>query len=234
MPGKRWHRRGVIAFLLTVLITAAAMPGCSQVSRHEMLTFFFTGVPEPGTEDAKEKEAAAKEVVLKKKKRRKVYQPARFFVHGPFGSGQCESCHATTASKPFRTGAARINDTAVSRSSSIGPRLALPREELCLGCHSEKSPAEAKKNDHWQHAPVAKGRCTACHSPHKSKRQYMLLKANNVELCTQCHSVNDLQITVAHKQDPAADCIACHNPHTGKSPSLLKAEYDEWQGFSGL
>ncbi|MCK5382349.1 MAG: hypothetical protein KAJ65_01215, partial [Gammaproteobacteria bacterium] len=76
--------------------------------------------------------------------------------------------------------------------------------------------------------------CTSCHSPHKSKRQYMLLKADNVELCTQCHSNNDLQMTVEHKQDPAADCIACHNPHVGKSQFLLKAEYDEWQDFSGL
>ncbi|MCK5481112.1 MAG: hypothetical protein KAJ06_08195, partial [Gammaproteobacteria bacterium] len=69
-------------------------------------------------------------------------------------------------------------------------------------------------------------------SPHQSKRQYTLLKENNVELCTQCHALNDLQLTAEHKQDPAADCIACHNPHVGKSPSLLKAEYDEWQDFS--
>lgn len=234
MSDRRGHRRGVIPFLVTLLVAAATVSGCSQTTRHDVLTFFFTGVPEPGTEDASEKEADTREVAVRKRKQHRVIQPPGFFVHGPFGAGQCERCHATTASKPFRTSKAQVSDTAVSREVNIGPRMAFPQEELCVTCHSEKKPEVAKANGLLQHAPVTKGRCTSCHSPHKSKRQYMLLKADNVELCTQCHSNNDLQMTVEHKQDPAADCIACHNPHVGKSQFLLKAEYDEWQDFSGL
>jgi predicted CXXCH cytochrome family protein len=223
----------VIALVVTLLIAAVAVSGCSQATRHNVLTFFFTGVPEPGEEAADEARADAA-VAAREERRRKKKAPkqAPFFTHGPYGAGQCERCHATAASKPFRTGKARVSDAAVAQAPSIGPRLAFPWEELCVTCHSEKSPAAAKANGLWQHEPAAKGRCTLCHSPHQSKRQYALLKENNVELCTQCHSINDLQITVQHKQDPTADCISCHNPHVGKSPSLLKAEYDEWQGFS--
>jgi predicted CXXCH cytochrome family protein len=223
----------VIALVVTVLIAAVAVSGCSQATRHDVLTFFFTGVPEPGEEAAAEARADAA-VAAREERRRKKKAPkqVQFFKHGPYGAGQCERCHATAASKPFRTGKARVSDAAVAQAPSFGPRLAFPWEELCVTCHSEKSPAAAKANGLWQHGPVAKGRCTLCHSPHQSKRQYTLLKENNVELCTQCHSINDLQITVQHKQDPTADCISCHNPHVGRSPSLLKAEYDEWQGFS--
>lgn len=233
MTDRRWHSRGVIALLVTLLVTAVIVSGCSQTTRHEVLTFFFTGVPEPGEEAAREARADATTQVAKRKQRRelKYLKQAQFFVHGPFGAGQCERCHATAASKPFRTGKARVSETAVAQAPSIGPRLAFPWEELCVTCHSEKSPAAAKANGLWQHGPVAKGWCTLCHSPHKSKRQYTLLKANNVELCTQCHTLNDLQMTVEHKQDPAADCISCHNPHVGRSSFLLKAEYDEWQSL---
>jgi predicted CXXCH cytochrome family protein len=238
MPDKRLIGHGVIACLVT-LIVAAAASGCSQVTRHDVLTFFFTGVPEPGDEAAREKLVGetrpdVSAAVARKKKLRELrfQQQTRFFMHGPYGAGQCEHCHATTASKPFRTVKAVASDTAAASTPSIGPRLAFPLEELCITCHSEKSPAAAKTNGLWQHEPASKGRCTLCHSPHKSERQYMLHKANNVELCTQCHAPKDLQLTVEHNEDPAADCISCHNPHVGVSSSLLRAEYDEWQGFN--
>ncbi|GMQ89344.1 MAG: hypothetical protein BMS9Abin09_0818 [Gammaproteobacteria bacterium] len=234
MSDRRSCRRSVIALLVTLLITAAAVSGCSQTTRHDVLTFFFTGVPEPGEEAASEARADATTAVAKKRKKRKLLNQSPFFVHGPYGAGQCESCHSTTASKLFRTSMVRGSDASVSRAVDSGPQLAFDREDLCVTCHSEKNPEVTKANGLRQHGPATTGWCTSCHSPHKSKRQYMLLKANNVELCTQCHSFNDLQLTVEHKQDPAADCIACHNPHVGKSPFLLKAEYDEWQGFSGL
>ncbi|MDH3980703.1 MAG: cytochrome c3 family protein [Gammaproteobacteria bacterium] len=233
MSDRRWHRRGVIALLVTLLVAAVTVSGCSQATRYDVLTFFFTGVPEPGEEAASEARTAATTPTAREKRRSglKFLGKAQFFMHGPFGAGQCERCHATAASKPFRTGKAQVSEKVISQAPSIGPRLAFPWEELCVTCHSEKSPAAAKADGLWQHGPVAKGWCTLCHSPHKSKRQYMLLKENNVELCTQCHSTNDLQITAQHKQDPAADCISCHNPHVGKSTFLLKAEYDEWQGL---
>ena len=238
MSDRRLHKRGVIIFLVTLLVAAAAVSGCSQAARHDVLTFFFTGVPEPGEEAARAKQARADALtpaeIRKKRREAKFLKQVRFFKHGPYGAGQCERCHATAASKPFRTGKAEVSDNAVSQTVNVGLRLAFPQEELCVSCHSEKSREMAEANGLWQHEPDTKGWCTACHSPHKSKRQYMLLKANNVELCTQCHSINDLQLTAEHKQDPAADCITCHNPHVGKSPFMLKAEYDEWQGFSGL
>jgi predicted CXXCH cytochrome family protein len=237
---KRWHRHGVIALLVTLLLAVAAVSGCSQTTRHDVLTFFFTGVPEPGEEEkAWEKQAIEAQAVVAVRSARNLaaktfMNKVRVFVHGPYGAGQCERCHATAASKPFRTGKGKVDDAVVAQAKSFGPRLAFPREELCVTCHSEKSTAVARASGLWQHEPVAKGWCTTCHSPHKSERQYMLLKTNSVELCTQCHRVEDLQITMEHRKDPGAECISCHNPHVGKSSFLLKAEYDEWDRFGEL
>ena len=228
----------MIALLATLLVGVAAVSGCSQATRYDVLTFFFTGVPKPGEEAAMENQAAgaAPDATLAAKPRQRrelrfLTRAPPFFMHGPYGAGQCERCHATAASKPFRTAATQVKDAEVVQARSIGPRLAFPREELCLTCHSEKSSEVAKAGGLIQHEPVAKGRCVACHSPHKSARQYMLLKADNVELCSQCHEHKDLQTIVEHRQDPAADCITCHNPHVGRSSVMLKADYDEWQGF---
>ncbi len=220
-----------------LLIAGTVMIGCSEMVRYKTLTFFFTGVPSPEEKAAREKEAgeagkpAVSVKVARKRKQLAFLQKARFFVHGPFGSGQCERCHATTASKPFRTGKDKVADTAVKRSVNIGPRLAFPLEKLCVTCHSEKSNDVAASKGLWQHGPVAKGWCVTCHSPHKSARQYMLLKNDTIELCTSCHHKNDLLLTTAHREVPAADCLVCHNPHLGKTAFLLKSEYDEWQEF---
>jgi predicted CXXCH cytochrome family protein len=76
---------------------------------------------------------------------------------------------------------------------------------------------------------VANGWCVACHNPHRSARQYMLLGKDSVELCTACHTKADLLLTTAHQKDPKADCLSCHNPHMGKTAFLLRSTYVEWQ-----
>lgn len=224
---------------MALFVAVAFMSGCSNVTRHDVLTFFFTGVPEPGAEGADGAGVAGRQVATlapgaRQRPKLKLFREPRVYVHGPYGSGQCELCHATAASKPFRTLKGGVTESTVSRAKSIGPRLAYPLEELCVTCHSEKSAEAAGSMDLAQHKPVADGWCTACHSPHKALRQYMLLKNNNVELCIQCHKPDELQASIEHRKDPEADCISCHNPHVGKSPLLLKAEYDEWSIFDDL
>ncbi len=211
-----------------LLLLVAFLTACTPAGRYKVKTFFFTGVPDPNAENVERvaESAQAPLLVPRKRRRQAVTRPSPYFLHGPFGSGQCESCHATTQTSAFRT---RMKDTAASKSTqnvNIGSRMAYTPAELCVGCHSEKSPRVARANDLWLHPPVAKGWCTECHSPHKSQRQYMLLKSNN-ELCNQCHVSSDLQFTPEHQQDPEADCLSCHNPHMGHGTNLLKTEYDE-------
>lgn len=208
--------------------------GCSTEARHEVLTFFFTGVPAPGAEqsDVKETKKTGEAAPATKPRRREFFQEPQFFAHGPYGAGQCDKCHAVTTSKPFRTEAAgAITAAPAAERKSIGPRLAAPLKELCLTCHGDKAYAVAQAQALWMHGPVAEGWCVACHSPHRSERQYMLLGKNNVELCTGCHRKPDLLQTAAHQKEPEADCLACHNPHSGRSASLLKAQHDEWRGY---
>lgn len=206
--------------------------GCSTEARHQVLTFFFTGVPAPGEEQSARTEAEKRveAAPAKRRMRREFFQEPQFFAHGPYGAGQCDKCHAVTASKPFRSEAAgAIKAAPASDRKSVGPRLAAPLKELCLTCHGDMAHTVAQAQELWMHGPVADGWCVACHSPHRAARQYMLLGKNNAELCTGCHRKPDLLQTAEHQKKPEVDCLDCHNPHLGRSASLLKAEHDEWQ-----
>lgn len=222
----------VLACLLMAAVVLAS--GCAAETRHKVLTFFFTGVPAPGEEPAKGKEAEipAATTQARQRARREFFVEPPFFAHGPYGAGQCEKCHAVTASKPFRTEAAEASKAAAApERRSIGPRLAVPLRELCTTCHAEKAYLVAQAKGLWMHGPVATGWCVTCHSPHRAMRPYMLLGKNNVELCTGCHRKPDLLLTAAHQKEPEADCLSCHNPHEGKNSFLLKAQHNEWQVY---
>lgn len=209
--------------------------GCSTQARYEVLTFFFTGVPPPGEQQAAPQGAGkpAGAAPAARRARREFFREPVFFVHGPYGAGRCDKCHAVTASKPFRTAAGKAIEPAGigPARTNIGPRLAAPLKELCLSCHSEKAYAVAEAQGLWMHGPVANGWCVACHNPHRAARKYMLLGKSNVDLCTGCHRAPELLRTAAHRKEPEADCLTCHNPHQGKSTFLLRVEHDEWRAY---
>ena len=234
MTSMRGPARHVWALTCVLAAALGLANGCSTEARYQVLTVFFTGVPAPGEEEVKGKHAKkpAEVAAPSKRPRREFFQEPQFFVHGPYGAGQCDKCHALVASKPFRAEAPEaIKATPASERKSIGPRLAAPLKEICLTCHGDKAHTVAQAQGLWMHGPVADGWCVACHSPHRAARQYMLLGKNNVELCTGCHRKPDLLQSAAHHKEPEADCLACHNPHQGKNASLLKAEHDEWHGY---
>lgn len=195
------------------------LAGCS----HTVLRFFFTGVPEPGTEQT---ETAVATAPVEAPKRTRSVIKLEQFLHGPYGATACNLCHLDS-----RTTIASASK--VRSASRPGQQLAYPQETLCTDCHSEKAPAEVAANGLWQHGPAAIGWCTSCHNPHKTNRQYMLTQENNVDMCGQCHTEEALQHTSQHASNPEADCTGCHNPHAGRSRFLLKAEYDERESFGG-
>ncbi|MCK4951481.1 MAG: hypothetical protein KAS48_06660 [Gammaproteobacteria bacterium] len=228
--------RGIIVIGL-LLVAGVGASGCSPADRYKVLTFFFTGVPEPGSELEKDDETgkilAAK--VRARKKRNIFFQEPKFYIHGPYGASECEKCHSADSARQFRVGGGvKKESTTRSKSRKFGPRLAYPLEKLCITCHSEKSDSFAKSLHLSVHEPVATGKCTECHDPHKAARQYMLRGKDSIDLCTKaCHSIDELLKTAVHRKNKEEDCLDCHNAHVGKTAQLLRSEFDEWSQFDG-
>lgn len=229
---------GKIAKLLaaTLVLAAAglALNGCGQETRHEILTFFFTGVP-PLDAEAGPGEAGLSPAELARRRRAETaarYQEARLraqkWTHGPYGAAECQRCHAFGGSLGFRSGAQK---TTVAVTTSAPRRLLMPVEEICFTCHTTKSAEIADQLGLRLHGPVASGLCVGCHSPHQSQRRYMLRGETNQELCTNCHEIAGIrQRSPLHAAKRNDDCLACHNPHMGKSALNLRSDYDESTG----
>jgi predicted CXXCH cytochrome family protein len=77
------------------------------------------------------------------------------------------------------------------------------------------------RKDLTLHPPFQKGPCLACHAPHASEQEGMLVKAPGA-LCTSCHDISAQSIKVAHKGLLTAhtDCTSCHEPHASDSKTL--------------
>lgn len=224
---KNKRRNWVLAGLFLLSFLILFISGCDKYTRHEVLTFFFTGVPlleEDKKAEAGEKKTAEVQLAKNKKKRRKIIRKSKFFVHGPSAAGQCYQCHDTSGTFAFRkTGKKEVGD--IPRLGELSGRLVAPLEDICTECHIQKLARSANSKDFWLHGPVAGGNCTFCHSPHQSPFQYMLLKEKSIELCTQCHVKGYVLEIEEHKKDK--ECISCHNPHIGKSRFLLKKDFNE-------
>ncbi len=200
--------------------------GCDKHTKYKVLTFFFTGVPPP-EESKKDKAVENAQIVMAKTKnnKKKIKRQILVFSHGPYGAGQCYQCHDISASVSFKTFRKKKSRGIAGQGRGIPGRLVAPLKELCTECHLEKSAQAAHSKDLWLHGPAANGNCTACHNPHRSAFQYMLLKEKTTELCMQCHSGGYILKTEEHTND--RECISCHNPHLGKNRFLLKKDFNE-------
>ena len=209
--------KGTLVVLALLLLVAIGLLGCS----HQVMTFFFTGVPEPGQEQVADS-------TVKPVKRKQRVIKSNQFAHGPYAAGSCNLCHQSLSGSVFDQ---QVTAAASTNPRKVSPRLLISLGDLCVGCHSDQQPSAARSLGLWQHGPVANRLCTVCHSPHKSSRQYMLLADSNAAMCGRCHSSIDLRHTRQHTDNPAAECTRCHNPHAGQNRFLLKTEYDEWSRF---
>ena len=202
--------------MVTVLL--ALMSGCDRQSRHKVLTVFFTGVP-PLEEGKKAVEAKNRTPHSEEKDapRPTVYR------HPLTASRQCNRCHQSTGN--FSMFGRKQNQPLAFRKGEVSPGpLVLPRQELCIGCHKDKSAEEALARGLWLHPTSAKGDCYACHDPHQSLNPYMLLK-NPQQICVPCHQDPKIMALEAHKNP--GGCLTCHNPHIGKDRKLLTKDYKE-------
>ena len=211
--------------ILLVGVLIAAIAGCDRHTKHKVLTFFFTGVPP--LDDGKKAEAEKTEPPeVPTTEQKSILAPKRF-SHPLWAAGRCDQCHQTSAN--FSVPGVKKRMPAVFQKGMEPPGpLVVPRQELCVRCHTDKSPAKAQQEGLWLHNTQAKGECHKCHDPHQSDHQYLLLETPRL-ICIPCHKEAEMMPKVkdkeAHKKP--GECLSCHNPHLGKDRNLLTKDYKE-------
>ncbi|MFQ6006629.1 MAG: cytochrome c3 family protein [Woeseia sp.] len=230
MP-ERLARRLFVMLIIAVGL-AAVVVGCSTETRYRIKTIIFTGVPplheeqsQAGGEQPEQAQtASAEQLARQQQDREALISP--YWQHGPFAARECGLCHSLGQSKSF-LGNREDTSQAPSRASPVSEpsRLIMPPQQLCISCHARHGAAFARERGLKQHHPAASGACTQCHNPHQSLRRYMLLGADNRELCGGCHE--PAALSPAHGAASGQDCIACHNAHVGLKDRLLRADARE-------
>jgi len=181
-----------VIFVATALLLAAA---CSYEQGHQILTFFFDGVPplktegslvtapegpgglQPGTGEPGAGAEAGK-----------VY-----YNHPAYQQNRCGECH----------------------DAERGVLVKTAREGLCLTCHPEK-PGKKK----FSHGPMAVNGCLACHRYHRSQYPKVLV-TDAQTLCFQCHEMGELRTDAHHATMQTERCIVCHDAHGGDDRFFL-------------
>ncbi len=108
-----------------------------------------------------------------------------------------------------------------AHGSGVAGMIVNRQDKLCSECHSEL--AEQIRQGKDRHAPVLKGECTKCHSPHKAKLEKLLLAASP-DMCLTCHKDLKAKMDREKVHSPARrDCLRCHKPHVSAQPTLLSS-----------
>ncbi len=207
-PAGGTRSRALLAVLPILLVAGTLMAaGCSEVTRYRVLSFFFDDVPPPpgiAPELVREappspapwgKEAAPGQPGAAAAAAPAAPAPAPVVYHPPYRLRQCSACHASESS--FQPPADEV--------------------QVCGKCHADHVdwPADGRV-----HGPVALGRCTLCHQPHKGQYD-RLLTAPQPDLCWTCHDKDRLLAQTYHQQGDVSDCCGCHDPHSAGNGLLL-------------
>ena len=172
-------------------------------------------------------------------------------VHGPVGAGICISCHNPHGSfEPLeleRTGQELCYVCHQAKKNEFDKKVIHPPvEEGCVDCHDPhqssmrfqlrgtgKTVSSLCFNCHekeifskkHQHGPVATGDCVACHRPHASDNEKLLIAPTDEgKICFVCHENVKEQLAMKNTHDPAQeDCNNCHDPHSTDFNYQLKA-----------
>ncbi len=199
-----------------LLIGSVVLIGCSEQTRHKVLSFFFDGVPAPGTDPGEEPitgewgellspDSPEYQRIKAERQARQVAQAgapgaataAALASHVPYRDRNCAGCH---------------------RPELVG----LPIEAdatLCSTCHADHThfPPGA-----WVHGPTALGKCGLCHEPHESAYAHLLTEPMP-KLCLDCHVDPKLLEQPYHRAAAAGQalCTRCHDPHMAANRLLL-------------
>ncbi len=208
-----------ILLIIKIILLVILMAGCDKYQNHKVLTFFFTGVPPVESENLTVDGELPSFAIEKETKKALPEKERKAAIHGPYDAGQCYQCHIIASKSSM------VMQGGVPSFESLPRKLRLPKNEICLECHTTKSFMSAFTRDLWIHGPVSTGMCTVCHHYHKSANSFMLLKATSIELCSMCHVKEAMSNIDEHSRN--LECTVCHNPHVGKDRYLLKEEFFE-------
>lgn len=189
------------SLFLLALFLVIFVAGCDSVSRHQVLTTLFDGVPalpapERLCDDYYEQRVAAEAMGQKLNTEGAMGVKAQRSSHRPYTEKSCSDCH--------------------SSNKNVNDGLIVPKRELCGVCHTD-----IVKGGNV-HGPVAVGDCLACHLPHNSNHK-ALLKEDPDEVCATCHQEKRLAAAM-HQRFITKDisCGECHDPHSGEARYFLK------------
>lgn len=221
-----------VLLVLTVVLT-----GCSRQTRHELLTFFFTGVP-PLEGEHKPVVASSPPAVQDRKKAPTVQAAGtpvavsppkqQYYSHPLWEDGSCAACHQVNklfSLTPGEAGGKRQAPAVFYSGGGMPGPLLKPKDKLCNSCHTDKAGLRAIKDRLWIHNTAAKGDCLVCHDAHQS-RHGGVLRMPADQLCRSCHPKEKLVGIPMHRQE-SEPCLSCHNPHLGKDRRLLSKDYRE-------
>lgn len=102
--------------------------------------------------------------------------------------------------------------------SELPPGQRVNQLQVCQDCHDLRDELQAPVS----HSPVTRGECSACHNPHASRFEKLLLTQPG-PLCESCHPSVARQQTASRVHRPVAEgrCSECHNSHGSAHPGLL-------------
>lgn len=180
------------------------------------------------------------------------------YVHGPVGAGVCVSCHNPHGSFRIQQLARDDRSLCIAchqaKEEEFNKKVVHPPvEDGCTSCHDpHQSPkrfqlkGKIDKNNSVsalcfnchdktifarkvQHGPVGAGDCIACHNPHASDNEKMLMAPKEEgKLCFQCHSDRRDSFTLKQVHEPVKeDCGLCHDPHSSDHKMQLHKEVKE-------
>ena len=183
-------RIALIGLMLLVFLGIFVV-SCDEVEHHDVLTFFFEGVPPLHGQLTEELVDSDSQGLSRKGPK----QP--WFIHQP--RKDCTVCH----------------DKSKQRLFSSQTYLRKPVPELCYQCHVDYTTSAS-----YVHGPVAVGRCLFCHNPHKSRIEHLLVEPEP-QLCYLCHNIDTVSLIPAHLVKQQFACTDCHNAHTSSVKYLL-------------
>ncbi len=176
--------------LLTILtIGTLSLPtSCDEETRYQVLSFFFDGVPPPGSDQpvVTVVDTTTDSTGVRRQMRQPRIPQTTLYLHKPYKEKRCDDCH----------------------KSGFGNKLAESRVDiLCKTCHEK-----FQERRLYTHGPVAVGQCLVCHNPHKTSNEHLLIRAGQ-ELCTYCHEAIDRETIPEHQLTADQKCESCHSPH---------------------
>ena len=190
----------------TPVVLFLSLLACGPAKRHEVLDFFFDGVPpltqeRPDTTETKSPQ---------KEEGPRVALPT-IYEHPPHEEGICGACHSVPEDGTY----------------SGKTDLLLPPNELCYECHDDFEAEKIRAEYAWVHGPVAAGECIACHGPHRTTYPSLLRHGPPGMICSRCHTEEILSPISEHEPGDRT-CLDCHYPHYGPAKvASLPSEPDD-------